>query len=166
MFAIMTISLAGFIYDYLSYLSGGPAFQNYNMIQAFKGNITTESNQSNGIRNLTTGSGEIANHSPVAEDMTILTDPDGNSPVRFSLKAEDPDPSDTDKLNYTLVTKPKSGDIRFFDSSTGDIIYDPAHLAIFGEDSITFRVTDSNGLASNPGLVIFKPSTNSTNSTK
>ena len=135
----MILILLSFFYQSLSYLLSYSSFQNYHTTVAFVGQNTT-SNE---------------NHTPAAEDMTILTN--SSNPVRFTLKAQDEDKSD--KLNYSIVTKPKYGEVSFFDSTTGDIIYNPGGAFLVNNDSLAFRVNDDNGAVSNPGLVIIKPGT-------
>jgi hypothetical protein len=134
-FLVAILILISFSYQNLSYLFTYSSFQNYHTIVAFVGQNTTSDE----------------NHPPVAEDMTILFN--NSDPVRFALKAHDEDMGD--KLNFTLLTEPEWGAVNFFDPTTGDVIYRPTESY---EASLGFRVNDSNGAMSNPGLVIIKPS--------
>jgi Bacterial Ig domain len=136
-FIVTILILISFFYQSLSYLFTISSFQNYHTIVAFVGQNTT-SNE---------------NHTPMAEDMTILTN--SSNPVRFTLKAQDED--NGDKLNYSIVAEPKQGEVGFFDSTTGDIIYNPGSNFKYFNDSLAFRVNDDNDAVSNPGLVIIKP---------
>jgi hypothetical protein len=75
--------------------------------------------------------------------------------------AEDQDQSE--KLNYTIITKPVYGEISSFDPSSGGGIYSPflptanrsldATISVIGRDTFGFKVTDSDGRVSNPATV-------------
>jgi plastocyanin len=97
------------------------------------------------------------NRPPIVEDMNITTI--GEAPVGFKLKGMDPD---GDILNFTIVAKPRLGNISSLDSSSGAGVYAPFtacrpdncdFISVLGKDAFAFRVTDNRGAVSDPAIV-------------
>jgi len=90
------------------------------------------------------------NNPPVAFDKILSTN--SNTPVNITLEASDKDIGDMIK-SFNVISNPLHGQISNFNSETGKLTYIPNNNFV-GQDSFTFKVTDSRGLESiNTGLV-------------
>ena len=90
------------------------------------------------------------NNPPVAVDKTIETN--SNTPVSITLEGRDIDQGDTIN-SFTIISNPTNGQISNFNSNTGTLTYTPNNNYA-GQDSFTFKVTDSRGLQStNIGVI-------------
>ncbi len=87
------------------------------------------------------------NAAPVAKDGTLTTDE--NQAAHGTLEASDPD---GDALTFSIVSKPKHGQVKIDDKTSGAYTYTPAK-DYTGKDSFTFKAndgtTDSNTAAIN-----------------
>jgi hypothetical protein len=91
-----------------------------------------------------------ANNPPVAVDKTVETN--NNTPINIKLEGTDTDQGDAINT-FTIISNPSNGQIINFNSNTGTLTYIPNNN-FAGQDSFTFKVTDSHGLGStNNGLV-------------
>ena len=84
------------------------------------------------------------NNPPVAVDKTMETN--SNTPVSITLEGIDSDQGDTIN-SFTIISNPTNGQISNFNSNTGTLTYTPNNNYA-GQDSFTFKVTDSRGLQS------------------
>ena len=82
------------------------------------------------------------NNPPVAVDKTMETN--SNTPVSITLEGRDIDQGDTIN-SFTIISNPTNGQISNFNSNTGTLTYTPNNNYA-GQDSFTFKVTDSRGL--------------------
>ena len=90
------------------------------------------------------------NNPPVAIDKTVEID--SNTSIDLTLEGTDSDLGDTIS-GFTIISNPTNGQISNFDSNTGTLTYTP-NTNFVGQDSFTFKVTDSRGLDSaNTGMV-------------
>ena len=90
------------------------------------------------------------NNPPVAVDKTMETN--SNTPVSITLEGRDIDQGDTIN-SFTIISNPTNGQISNFNSNTGTLTYTPNNNYA-GQDSFTFKVTDSRGLQStNVGVI-------------
>ena len=90
------------------------------------------------------------NNPPVAVDKTMETN--SNIPVSITLEGRDIDQGDTIN-SFTIISNPTNGQISNFNSNTGTLTYTPNNNYA-GQDSFTFKVTDSRGLQStNIGVI-------------
>ena len=90
------------------------------------------------------------NNPPVAVDKTMETN--SNTPVRITLEGRDIDQGDTIN-SFTIISNPTNGQISNFNSNMGTLTYTPNNN-FAGQDSFTFKVTDSRGLQStNIGVI-------------
>ena len=90
------------------------------------------------------------NNPPLAVDKTMETN--SNTPVSITLEGRDIDQGDTIN-SFTIISNPTNGQISNFNSNTGTLTYTPNNNYA-GQDSFTFKVTDSRGLQStNIGVI-------------
>jgi Ca2+-binding RTX toxin-like protein len=90
------------------------------------------------------------NNPPVAIDKTVETN--NNTSLNITLEGRDIDQGDTIS-GFTIISHPTNGQISNFSSNMGTLTYTPNNNFV-GQDSFTFKVTDSRGLEStNTGLV-------------
>ena len=82
------------------------------------------------------------NNPPIAVDKTVETN--SNTSVSITLEGTDIDQGDTIS-GFTIVSSPTNGQISNFNSNTGTLTYTPNNNFV-GQDSFTFKVTDSRGL--------------------
>jgi Ca2+-binding RTX toxin-like protein len=81
-----------------------------------------------------------------------MVETNNNTSVRITLEGTDIDQGDT-ITSFTLVSSPTNGQISNFNANAGTLTYTPNNNFV-GQDSFTFKVTDSRGLEStNTGLV-------------
>ena len=91
-----------------------------------------------------------ANNPPVAVDTTVETN--NNTPINIKLEGKDTDQGDTIN-SFTIISNPTNGQLSNFNSNTGTLTYIP-NSNFAGQDSFTFKVTDSRGLQStNIGVI-------------
>ncbi len=90
------------------------------------------------------------NSSPVAESQSINTDQ--NKKAHITLGGTD---ADGEKIIFSLIDAPSHGKIISFDSVGGILMYKPQAM-FSGEDSFTFKVSDTNGAKSNVAKVLIK----------
>ena len=75
-----------------------------------------------------------------------------NTPVSITLEGTDSDQGDTIS-GFIIISSPTNGQISNFNSNTGTLTYTPNNNFV-GQDSFTFKVTDSRGLQStNIGVI-------------
>jgi large repetitive protein len=90
------------------------------------------------------------NNPPVAIDKTVETN--SNTSLSITLEGTDIDQGDTIS-GFTIISQPTNGKISNFISNMGTLTYTPNNN-FEGQDTFTFKVTDSRGLEStNSGLV-------------
>ena len=90
------------------------------------------------------------NNPPLAVDKAVETN--SNIPVSITLEGRDIDQGDTIN-SFTIISNPTNGQISNFNSNTGTLTYTPNNNYA-GQDSFTFKVTDSRGLQStNIGVI-------------
>jgi hypothetical protein len=93
----------------------------------------------------------IINNPPVAFDKLLRTNI--NTPVTITLEASDSDMRDF-ITSFNIISGPIHGQISNFNSETGTLTYTPNNNFV-GQDSFTFKATDSHGLESaNTGKII------------
>ena len=84
--------------------------------------------------------------------MTKILSTNINTPINITLEALDNDTGDMIK-SFNIISNPSNGQISNFNSETGTLTYSP-NSNFAGQDSFTFKVTDSRGLESiNTALV-------------
>ena len=84
------------------------------------------------------------NDPPVANNQQVETDQ--NTPIYIALSGADN--IDNDAISqFRIVNSPSNGQISDFNQRTGELTYTPNNN-IFGSDSFTFKVIDSQGLES------------------
>ena len=90
------------------------------------------------------------NNPPVAVDKRVETN--SNTPISIMLEGRDTDQGDSIS-GFNIVSSPTNGQISKFNFTTRTLTYSPNNNFV-GQDSFTFKVTDSHGLQSNNmGLV-------------
>ena len=83
-------------------------------------------------------------------DKTVETN--SNTPVSITLEGTDIDQGDMIN-SFTIMSSPTNGQISNFNSNTGTLTYTPNNNYA-GQDTFTFKVTDSRGLQStNIGVI-------------
>jgi parallel beta-helix repeat protein len=90
------------------------------------------------------------NTPPIAVDKAVETN--SNTPVSITLEGTDSDQGDTIS-GFIIISSPTNGQISNFNSNTGTLTYTPNNNYA-GQDTFTFKVTDSRGLqSSNIGVI-------------
>jgi Ca2+-binding RTX toxin-like protein len=84
------------------------------------------------------------NDPPVAVDKMVETN--STTPVSITLEGTDIDQADTIN-SFTIISISTNGQLSDFNSNAGTLTYTPNNNFV-GQDSFTFKVTDSNGLES------------------
>ena len=99
------------------------------------------------IEMATNSDSSARNSRPVASGQNVQAEQDKR--VSISLEGQDPD---GDKVSFSVVTSPSHGKLTTFDPSTGKLTYKP-NSRFSGEDTFTFKLTDSNGQDSEIGRI-------------
>ena len=90
------------------------------------------------------------NNPPIAQLHVSPVSLEEIKPVQINLMASDPDKDDT--LTFVLLSGPTQGTIAGFNKNTGTLTYIPEE-GFRGQDSIKYKVVDSNGAESNGASV-------------
>ncbi|BAV05896.1 gliding motility-associated C-terminal domain-containing protein [Filimonas lacunae] len=88
---------------------------------------------------------------PVAGRDVVLVNQKDTAQIDVTANDTDPDGHPLDKTTVTIVTPPAHGSVTV-DPVTGVVTYIPA-TGYYGVDSFTYTISDSEGIASNPGTV-------------
>lgn len=92
----------------------------------------------------------VTNASPVAHDVTAITDQEVAIAIDVTANDHDPD-GDIDPATVTILTHPSHGSVAV-DLATGEVTYAPgAHF--YGSDVFSYTVEDDDGATSNQATV-------------